>query len=118
MRPLFQVLSPPSPSPGIAAASRRPSAKLPPQQGNLSGVITVVRHDLPEHGMDGRLEGCLSRSQFLNLSRQYFRIGFREAGHPRQQAGKAPSGSLPLLIFTISIGSSSGIGTRIGEVVA
>src|ERR1700680_3500989 len=49
-------------SPGVAASFRRPGAKLAAEQGNLAGVITVMRRKLPQHGMQGGLAGRLWRA--------------------------------------------------------
>src|SRR5713226_3656324 len=71
-------------SPGIAASFRRPRAELAPQQCNLTGVITVMRRNLPEHRVHGGLTRRLSWTQVLNFSRQLRNIGFREPRKPCQ----------------------------------
>src|ERR1700674_1012250 len=94
-------------SPGIAASFRRPGAKLAAEQGNLAGVITVMRRKLPQHGMHGGLARRLWRADVLYFSLQLRRIGFRELGKPREQIGEAASCGPPRL------GSRATLGGRI-----
>ena len=84
-------------SPGIAASFRRPGSELAAEQGNLAGVITVMRRNLPKHGMHGGLARGLRRADVLNFSLQLRRIGFRQMGKPREQIGEAASCSPPRL---------------------
>src|SRR3981081_4591478 len=75
-------------SPCIAASFRRPDAKLAAEQGNLAGVIAVMRCKLPKHGMHRGLARRIWRADVLNRSLQGRRIGFRETGKPRQRISK------------------------------
>src|ERR1700726_129435 len=75
-------------SPGVAASFRRPSAKLAAEQGNLAGVITVMRLRLPNHAMPGGLAGRLWRADVLYFPLHFRRIDFRELGKPREQIGE------------------------------
>src|SRR6266404_8624664 len=84
-------------SPGVAASFRRPGAKLAAEQSNLAGVITVMRRNLPKHGMHGELARRLWRADVLNFSLQLRRIGFRKPRKPREQIGEAASRGLPRL---------------------
>src|SRR6266481_7874441 len=84
-------------SPGIAASFRRPVAKLAAEQGNLAGVITVMRRKFPKHGMHGGLARRLWRADILNSSFQLRRIGFRELGKPREQISEAANRRPPRL---------------------
>src|SRR6202521_1515107 len=84
-------------SPGIAASFRRPGTKLAAEQGDLAGVITVVRRNLPKHGMHGGLARRLWRADVLNSSLQFRRIGFREPGKPREQISEAARRGPPRL---------------------
>src|SRR6202049_3705709 len=83
--------------PGVAASFRRPGAKLAADQGNLAGVITVMRRKLPQHGMHRGLARRLWRADVLNSSLHLGRIGFRELGKPREQIGEAASCCPPRL---------------------
>src|SRR3981081_2938376 len=84
-------------SPCIAASFRRPDAKLAAEQGNLAGMIAVMRCKLPKHGMHRRLARRLWRADVLNSSLQRPRIGFRERGRAGQQISKTASRGLPRL---------------------
>src|ERR1700730_12462159 len=84
-------------SPGVAASFRRPGAKLAAEKGNLAGVITVMRRNLPKHGMHGGLARRLWRADVLNSSLQLRRIGFREPGKPREQISAVASRGPPSL---------------------
>src|SRR6266853_4187930 len=84
-------------SPGIAASLRRPGSKLAAEQGDLAGVITVMRRKLPQHGMHGGLARSLWRADVFNFSLQLRRIRFRELGKPREQIGEATSRGPPRL---------------------
>src|SRR5258707_13208435 len=75
-------------SPGIAASFRRPGAKLAAKQSNLADVITVLRRNLPKHGMHGSLARAPWRADVLNLSIQPRRIVSREPGTRRQPIGE------------------------------
>src|SRR6266852_8795805 len=84
-------------SPGIAASLRRPGSKLAAEQGDLAGVITVMRRKLPQHGMHGGLARRLWRADVFNFSLQFRRAGFRTPGKPREQISEATSCGPPRL---------------------
>src|ERR1700694_4985981 len=90
-------------SPGVAASVRRPGAKLPAEQGNLAGVITVMRRKLPKHGMHGGLARRFWRADVFNSSLQLRRIGFRELGKSCEQIGEAASRGPPRLGVRIRV---------------
>src|SRR5260370_24325859 len=97
-------------SPGVAASFRRPGAKLAAEQGNLAGVITVMRRKLPQHGLHGGLARSLWRADVLYFSLQLRRIGFRELSNPREQIGEAPSSRPPRLRTRANLGHRIWVG--------
>ena len=69
---------------------------MPPQQGDLAGVVTVVRGDLPESSVNRRSPRSVCDTNILNDPVKHGRIGVSQLGHSSKQLNKVLPCRVPL----------------------